>query len=103
MDEYATTRLRSRCVIAAHALATMVATASPSSHGITARISFGKIGISTRRKPYTPIFDITPVSTIETPVGASAYAAGSQVWNGASGTFTAKPRNAPAKITSDSV
>ena len=41
---------------------------------------------------------MTPVSSIVTGLGASEYAAGSQVWNGISGTFTAKPRNAPKKI-----
>src|ERR1051325_11415420 len=41
---------------------------------------------------------MTPVNSIVVPVGASAYAEGSQVWKGISGTLTAKPRKAPAKI-----
>ena len=38
-----------------------------------------------------PIFSITPASTTEPAVGASVCASGSHVWNGNSGTFTAKP------------
>ncbi len=34
---------------------------------------------------------------IEAPVGASAYAAGSQVWKGNSGALTASPRKTPRK------
>ena len=41
---------------------------------------------------------MTPVSSMVTALGASEYAAGSQVWNGTTGTFTAKPRNAPKKM-----
>ena len=48
-----------------------------------------------RSKPYTPIFDMAPVSSIVTGDGASEYAAGSQVWNGISGTFTANPASTP--------
>src|SRR5271170_4233922 len=78
----------------------MVATASHNSGVLTQRNCKQKMGSSIRRKPYTPIFDIVPVSNIVVPVGASAYAAGSHVWNGTSGTFTAKPRNAPKQRTS---
>ena len=38
---------------------------------------------------------MAPVSSMVTGEGASAYAAGSQVWNGISGTFTAKPASTP--------
>ena len=91
--------LRSRCANAAHAESTMVSTASHINGVSTSRICSGKIGSRMRRKPYTPIFDMTPVSSIVTGPGASAYAAGSQVWNGTTGTFTAKPRNAPKKTS----
>ncbi len=57
----------------------MVATASQSSGVSTCRIWSGKIGSKIRRKPYTPILDMTPVSSIVTGLGASEYAAGSQV------------------------
>ena len=58
-------------------------------------ISCPNIGSAIRSRPYTPIFDIVPVSSIVTGEGASLYAAGSQVWNGISGTFTAKPASTP--------
>ena len=38
---------------------------------------------------------MAPVSSMVTGEGASAYAAGSHVWNGMSGTFTAKPASTP--------
>ena len=38
---------------------------------------------------------MAPVSSIVTGEGASAYAAGSQVWNGISGTLTANPASTP--------
>ena len=38
-----------------------------------------------------------PVRNIEAPVGASEYVAGSHVWKGNSGTFTARPSNTPRK------
>ena len=50
----------------------MVATASQSSGVSRACIGSGKMGSSSRTKPYTPSLDITPVSAIETGVGASA-------------------------------
>ncbi len=33
------------------------------------------------------------------PIGAAAYASGSHVWNGISGTFTANPRKTPPKMS----
>jgi hypothetical protein len=38
---------------------------------------------------------MAPVSSMVTGEGASAYAAGSQVWKGTSGTLTAKPASTP--------
>jgi hypothetical protein len=98
MDEYASMRFRSRCANAAHAENTIVMTASHSSGVSTQLICCGKIGSRMRMKPYTPIFDITPVSSIVTGDGASAYVAGSHVWNGINGTFTAKPSSTPPKM-----
>src|SRR2546427_2139147 len=64
-------RLRSRCANAAHAENTMVMTASHCSVARTLGncICAAKIGGSTRMKPYMPIFDITPVSSIVTEDG----------------------------------
>ena len=59
-------RLRSRCANAAQAENTIVTTASPSNGVRSHWICSGKIGSRMRRKPYTPIFDITPVSSIVT-------------------------------------
>src|ERR1041385_9015333 len=64
-----------------------------SSTSNVARICVGKIGSSSRKKPYTPIFDISPVRTIAVEVGASEYVEGSHPCNGINGTFTASPRN----------
>ncbi len=47
--------------------------------------------------PYVPIFSSTPASRTDPAVGASTCASGSQVWNGNSGTFTAKARKNPRK------
>ena len=52
-----------------------------------------------RRKPYTPIFDITPVSSMATGVGAAAYAGACQMCSGASGTFTHSPASTAQKIS----
>ena len=52
-----------------------------------------------RRKPYTPIFDITPVSSMATGVGAAAYAGACQMCSGASGTFTHSPARTAQKIS----
>ena len=60
MDEYARMRLRSRCANAAQAENTIVMTASHSNGVSIQLICCGKIGSRMRRKPYTPIFDITP-------------------------------------------
>ena len=38
---------------------------------------------------------MAPVSSMVTGEGASAYAAGSHVWKGISGTLTAKPASTP--------
>ena len=64
-------RLRSRCASAAKALRTMVATVSQSSGVSNDCIGSGKMGSSSRTKPYTPSLDITPVNAIETGDGAS--------------------------------
>src|SRR6185503_18472767 len=82
---------------------TIVATLRHSSGVSAARICSGKIGIRIRRNPYTPIFDSTPVSTIDTADGASLYVAGNHVWNGNKGTFTANPSSAPPNTTPASV
>ena len=50
----------------------IVMTASQSSGVRIHRICSGKIGSRMRKKPYTPILDITPVKSIVVPVGASA-------------------------------
>src|SRR4051794_11020492 len=69
----------------------MPITAKVRNSGAYVRAELGNIGIAKRRKPYVPIFSITPASTTEPAVGASVCASGSQVCNGKSGTFTAKP------------
>src|SRR5436190_23192561 len=61
------------------------------------------MGSRIRKNPYAPILDIKPVSSMVTPVGASAYVDGSHVWNGTSGVLTANPTKAPAKMTAASV
>jgi len=40
-----------------------------------------------------PIFSRTPARSTDTGAGAWTWASGSHVWNGTTGTFTAKPRN----------
>ncbi len=72
MEEYARMRFRSFCANAAQAEKTMVTMASTSNGVRSQWICSGKIGSRMRRKPYTPIFDITPVSSIVTGDGASA-------------------------------
>ena len=57
------------------------------------------MGTMSRRKPYTPIFDITPVSSMATGVGAAAYAGACQMCSGASGTFTHSPARTAQKIS----
>jgi hypothetical protein len=57
----------------------MVKSAIPSSTGSNARIGSGNNGTRIRSTPYTPIFDINPVSNTVTAGGASAYVSGTQV------------------------
>src|SRR5207253_6440697 len=79
IDRYATIRYKSDWAHAASEAKTIEQSASPSSHGPRILISCGKSGSSRRTKPYTPIFESTPVNTIEAPTGALSYASGSQV------------------------
>ena len=77
-------------------------TESAISHFPYFAVAFGKNGRTKRRKPYVPIFSMTPARMIEPPVGASTWASGSQVCSGKSGTLMAKAR-AKAKKRSASV
>src|ERR1700709_1070049 len=49
----------------------------------------GNIGSEKRRKPYSPIFGMSPASPTEPAGGASTGASGSQVCTGHIGIFTA--------------
>ena len=51
----------------------------------------GKSVTAILRKPYAPIFSITPANNIEPAVGAWTWASGSQVCTGTLGIFVAKP------------
>ena len=64
-------RLRSCWANAAQAESTIVSTANHINGVNINRICSGKIGSRTRRKPYTPIFDMTPVNSIVTGLSAS--------------------------------
>ena len=65
-------RFKSRWASAATAPNKTVATASTIRLGANAGNTSGKIGNRIRSKPYTPIFESRPVSSIVTGVGASA-------------------------------
>ena len=81
----------------------MLASDSHSKMSTCAATCAGKIGSSTRRKPYTPIFSRMAANTIEPPVGACVWASGNQVWNGQSGTLMAKPTNVAQNNTEANV
>src|SRR5438876_10907289 len=70
----------------------MLTMASVAIHGTAPRVAWGSSGSENRTKPYVPIFRRTPARITEPAVGASTWAAGSQVWNGNIGTLMAKPR-----------
>ena len=70
----------------------MAMTASTPTSGMpTASVASGQSGRQMRRRPNVPILASRAESMTVTPIGASVYAPGSQVWNGTSGILTANP------------
>ena len=61
-------------------------------YGASIKVAAGVIGRQNRSMPYVPIFKRTEARITEPAVGASTWAAGSQVWTGNMGTLMAKAR-----------
>ena len=53
---------------------------------------FEKINKSIRKIPYPPNFNKIPANITDPTLGASTWASGNQIWNGKTGTFTAKDK-----------
>jgi hypothetical protein len=78
-------------------------TASARNSGVASIATAGNSGIAKRRKPYVPIFSITPARITEPAVGASVCASGSQVCTGHIGTLIANASAKPANSQRASV
>src|SRR5919206_5066900 len=79
--EQATRRLASHCVSASSAPYRMPITARIAATTESVRIACGNMGSTMRRKPYTPILETTPASTIVVGVADSVYTSDTQLWN----------------------
>jgi len=73
----------------------MPMTASVITSGAIVFDACGNSGNDQRRKPNVPTLSITPTRRIDAPMGASAAASGSHVWNGHSGALMANAMKKP--------
>ena len=90
IDEYATSRFRSCCIVATMAPYVMPITASVRNSGRLHHAASGNRYSPNRSRPYVPSFSMTPARITEPAVGAWVWASGSHVCSGKIGTLTAK-------------